>query len=94
MMENNEKRYSFTSYFYKVFKERTGFDLTEDDRAYILAACSTGEKHKKIDDKGRHSEYITMRLRDELVTIVCDADTNKIITIIKETHHRKAFEHL
>lgn len=95
-MENTNtlKRYSFTSYFFKVFKERAGFDLSEDDKAFILAACSSGERHTKIDDKGRHSEYITLRLHNKLLTVVCDADTAKIITVVPETHHRKAFERL
>lgn len=91
-MENNEgNRYTFTLYFYKVFRERTGLELTEDNRAYILGFCSTTVPHKKIDDKGRYSEYFTMRLNEELITVVCDANTHKIITCIMETHHRKAF---
>ena len=88
------KKYEFTSYFFKVFKERTGFDLTEDNQAYILSVCNTCKPHAKIDDKGRSSEYFTMRLEDRLITVVCDGKTHKIITVIIETHHRKEFAKL
>lgn len=94
METNNEAHYTFTSYFYKVFTERTGLELTEDNRAYILGVCQTAVPHKKIDNKGRYSEYFTMRLNDELITVVCDANTHKIITCVMETHHRKAFNNI
>lgn len=88
------KRYSFTKYFYKVFSERVGGNLDEDSRAYILSVCQNSQPHRKIDNKGRHSEYFTMRVDDKLITVVCDADTHKIITCVLETHHRKEFETL
>lgn len=93
-MENNTKNYSFTNYFYKVFEERIGVPLSEDNRAYILSVCKNSEPHRKIDDKGRYSEYFTLRVNDVLITIVCDAKSHKIITCVKETHHRKSFNEL
>ena len=86
--------YSFTKYFLKVYEERVGVPLTEDSRAYILSVLQTTKPHIKYDDKGRHSEYFTLRVEDKLITIVCDADSHKIITCIIETHHRKEFEGL
>lgn len=88
------KRYSFTKYFYKVFQERVGEELDEDTRAYILSVCTNTKPHKKVDNKGRYSEYFTMRVDSHLITVVCDANTHKIITCILETHHRKEFEGL
>ena len=93
-MEQKPKRYSFTSYFIKVFSERIGFNLSDDDKAYILAICNSRTPHKKIDNKGRNSEYFTFRMNNVLITIVCDGDTHKIITCVQETHHRKEFEEL
>ncbi len=90
----NTKRYSFTNYFYRVFQERVGIELDEDTRALILSVCYNSEPHRKVDNKGRYSEYFTMRIQDKLITIVCDANTHKIITCVIETHHRKEFEHL
>lgn len=86
--------YSFTKYFLKVYEERVGVPLNEDSRAYILSVLQTTNPHIKYDDKGRHSEYFTLRVEDKLITIVCDADSHKIITCIIETHHRKEFEGL
>lgn len=88
------KHYSFTKYFYKVFKERVGCELDEDSRAYILSVCQNSEPHKKVDSRGRFSEYFTLRVNDKLITVVCDADTHKIITCVLETHSRKAFKKL
>ena len=90
----NTKNYSFTKYFYKVYEERVGVPLNEDSIAYILSVLKTTEPHIKYDNKGRHSEYFTLRIEEKLITIVCDADTHKIITCVIETHHRKEFEHL
>jgi len=90
----NTKDYSFTKYFYQVYAERVGVPLNEDSRAYILSVLKTTEPHTKYDNKGRHSEYFTLRVEDKLITIVCDADTHKIITCVIETHHRKEFENL
>lgn len=90
----NTKRYSFTNYFYKVFQERIGIELDEDTRAFVLSVCQNSEPHRKVDNKGRYSEYFTMRIQDKLITIVCDANTHKIITCVIETHHRKEFESL
>lgn len=86
--------YSFTKYFLKVYEERVGVPLNEDSRAYILSVLKSTNPHIKYDDKGRHSEYFTLRVEDKLITIVCDADSHKIITCIIETHHRKEFEGL
>jgi hypothetical protein len=90
----NTKDYSFTKYFYQVYAERVGVPLNEDSRAYILSVLKTTEPHTKYDNKGRHSEYFTLRVEDKLITIVCDAYTHKIITCVIETHHRKEFENL
>lgn len=92
--EQQKKRYSFTKYFIKVLPERVGFEPNQDDLAFILSVCNNCEPHKKIDDKGRASEYFTMRLRTVLITVVCDSNTHKIITCVKETHHRKEFQGL
>lgn len=91
---STNKRYTFTKYFFSIAKDRIGFDLDEDDIAYILSVCNSCEPHKKIDNKGRASEYFTLRLRGVLITIVCDSNTHKIITCVKETHHRKEFQGL
>lgn len=88
------KRYSFTNYFYKVFYKRVGIELDDDTRAYILSVCHNSEPHRKIDNKGRNSEYFTMRVNDQLITVVCDGNTHKIITCVIETHHRKEFDTL
>lgn len=95
-MENriNTKPYSFTNYFYSVFKERVGINLSEDDRAYILSVCNNSNPHRKVDNKGRYSEYFTLRLSDKLITIVCDAISHKIITCVIETHKRDSFNNL
>lgn len=86
-MENSkQKKYQFTSYFCSVFNERTGVELTEDNKAFIMSVVNTCEPHKKIDNKGRPSEYFTFRIEGVLITIVCDGNTHKIITVIKETH--------
>lgn len=91
---NNKNRYKFTKYFLNIVEERIGFKPDEDDLAFILSVCNSCEPHKKIDDKGRASEYFTMRLKDVLITVVCDGNTHKIITCVKETHHRKEFQGL
>jgi len=88
-MENN---YQFTAYFFKVFASRTGLELTEDNKALILSVCQNTEPHKKIDNKGRYSEYFTFRIENKLITIVCDAKTKKIVTCILETHRRPQFD--
>lgn len=94
METKNIKPYSFTKYFYNKFKERLGCDLNEDDRAYILSVCNASEPHRKVDSKGRYSEYFTMRIQEKLITVVCDANTHKIITCVIETHKRKSFSNL
>ena len=83
----NNTRYTFTGYFHKVFADRVGIELTDDLKAEIRANIATLKPHKKIDDKGRASEYFTFLLCDKLLTIVCDGFTHKIITCIIETHH-------
>lgn len=87
-------KYTFTKCFYDRFKDRVGAPLTEDTRAYILSVCQNSTPHRKVDDKGRYSEYFTMRINDKLITIVCDANTHKIITCVIETHKRKEFKYL
>ena len=47
--------------------------------------------YRKIDNKGRDSEYFTFRIQGILVTIVCDARTHKVLTGIIETHNRPQF---
>lgn len=89
-----KRPYRFTKYFFKVFAERVGCSLDEDAQAYILSVCNTVEPHKKVDDKGRFSEYFTMRVNDKLITVVCDGYSHKIITCVIETHHRKSYEGL
>lgn len=86
------RRYSFTSYFLKVLEERL-FPADEDLKAYILANCNNDNvaRHVKWDDKGRHSEYITFSIKGVLATVVADADTKKLITVVRETHRRKQF---
>lgn len=88
------KKYTFTKYFYEKFEERIGIPLTEDIRAFILSVCQNSTPHRKVDNKGRYSEYFTMRISDKLITVVCDANTYKIITCIIETHKRKEFAYL
>lgn len=83
----NNIRYIFTGYFYKVFEERIGYKLTDDLKAEIRANIASSTPHKKIDNKGRFSEYFTFLLCDKLITIVCDGLSHKIITCIIETHH-------
>lgn len=86
------KKYSFSKYFLDIFEQRIGFRLSQDDKAYIMMVCTNTKPHKKIDNKGRNSEYFTFRLKDILITIVCDGNSHKIITCIKETHKRKEFK--
>lgn len=87
-----QKPYKFTKYFFKVFNERVGQPLDEDSQAYILSVCANTEPHKKVDDKGRFSEYFTMRVCEKLLTVVCDGFSHRIITCVIETHHRKSYE--
>ena len=80
------KRYSFTNYFYKVFYERVGIELDDDTRAYILSVCQNSKPHRKIDNKGRNSEYFTMRVNDQLITVVCDGiHTRLLLVLLKRT---------
>jgi hypothetical protein len=85
------KPYKFTQTFIKNFEERLNIKFTEDNQAYILAQLSTGNPHRKIDDKGRFSEYFTFSIDGKLVTVVCDQNNHKVLTIIIETHKRKQF---
>lgn len=94
MESTNTRKYTFTNYFNKVFQERTGLELNEDRQALILMACQNYKPHRKIDNKGRNSEYFTIRIDERLVTIVCDSVTHKIITCIIETHNRKEFSEI
>lgn len=81
--------YSFTQYFFRKYSELFNSQLNEDEIALLLANCNNTEGFKKIDDKGRHSEYFTLYIKENLVTIVCDYKSQKIITCIKETRIRK-----
>lgn len=83
----NNTRYFFTSYFHKVFEERIGEELTSDLKAEIRANIAAMTPHKKIDNKGRPSEYFTFLICGKPVTLVCDGLTHKIITCVIETHH-------
>jgi hypothetical protein len=89
--DDDKRTYSITKCFRDNLYERTGSQPTEDNLAYILSVCNTQVPHKKIDDKGRPSAYFTFTLNGTLVTVVCDYQTKKVITCIKETHHRKRF---
>lgn len=83
--------YSFTKVFKERFEERLNEAFTEDNQAYILAQISLGTPHRKIDNKGRYSEYFTFIINEKLVTIVCDQISHKIITLILELHERKQY---
>lgn len=90
----NIKEYSFTKYFMQVYPERVGVQLSDVAKTHILNVLYTTKPHIKYDNKGRHSEYFTLRVDGKLLTIVCDADTHKIITCVIETHSRKEFANL
>ena len=85
------KPYQFTQTFLKKFPEHTGIEVTEDVLAEIKASLSMTTPHRKIDNKGRDSEYFTFCLQGVLVTIVCDAETHKVLTGVIETHNRAKF---
>ena len=91
MSSTKVKPYQFTPSFLKRFPEHTGISITEDILAEIKASMSTMIPYRKIDNKGRDSEYFTFCLQGVLVTIVCDAITHKILTGIIETHNRPQF---
>jgi hypothetical protein len=78
--------YTFTKYFNSVFTKNTGITLDEDVRAWILATLSSVEPHKKIDNKGRPSEYFTTLIQEKPITIVCDSKKHVIVTAIIESH--------
>lgn len=86
--------YIMTSYFKSVFTERTGLKLTEDNIAYIKSVCDNTEPYHIIDNKGRDTNYFTFRLEEKLITLVCDAKTKKIITVVLETHNRPQFRNV
>lgn len=91
-MEQLVRPYTFTRTFHEKFLERLGEELTDDNQAYILAQLAIGSPHRKIDDKGRHSEYFTFDLHGVLVTVVCDQINHKVLTVVKETHNRRQFK--
>jgi hypothetical protein len=91
MNAKKPKPYQFTKIFLKKFPEHTGIEITEDVLAEIKASINATEPHRKIDNKGRDTEYFTFRLQGVLVTIVCDTNTHKILTGIIETHNRAKF---
>ncbi len=80
--------YSTTKTFKMHFSKNTSLTLSEEDIASIIHFCNTTEGHKKIDKKGRNSEYFTLSIQNVLVTIICDFETRKIITGVIETHKR------
>ncbi len=85
------KPYQFTQTFLKRFPENTGISLDDDILMEIKASIATMNPYRKIDNKGRDSEYFTFSICGILVTIVCSADTHKILTGIIETHDRPQF---
>lgn len=91
MQESIKKSYQFTKSFFIKFPEHTGIDLTEDTMAEIKAILENTEPYRKIDNKGRDSEYFTFRIQNKLVTVVCDARSHKVLTGIIETHNRPQF---
>ena len=90
LRKNN--RYFFIKRFGEFLYKNTGLKFTEDLRAYILANVNVTNPHKKIDNKGRYSEYYTFPYENVLLTIVVDGNTKKILTAVIETHRRKNFE--
>lgn len=86
--------YEFAKIFFDRFPKHTGIAINEDVLAEIKASMSMTEPYRKIDNKGRDSEYFTFRLCGVLVTIVCDAENHKILTGIIETHERPQFRKL
>lgn len=85
------KPYQFTKSFLNRFPEHTGITLDTDTLAEIKAVLDVTTPYRKIDNKGRDSEYFTFRIQGVLVTIVCDARTHKVLTGIIETHNRPQF---
>lgn len=83
--------YKFTKTFTVNLKKNTGIDADSDTLAFISAVVNSTVPYKKIDNKGRHSEYFTFMLNDVLVTIVADGITKKILTGVIETHQRPQF---
>lgn len=83
--------YTFTRYFLDIFKERTGCEPNEDNLAEVLSVCNNTNPHQKIDNRGRNSAYFTFSLQGNLITVVCDPETRKVITCIQETHNRRRF---
>lgn len=83
--------YKFSKNFASNLLKNTGIILNEDNAAYIKSICENTEPYRKIDNKGRRSEYFTFRMEDKLVTLVCDAGKKLIVTCIIETHDRPQF---
>lgn len=84
-------RFKFTNYFRQVFEERVGLQLDEDLSSIVLANLQTVVPHKKIDNKGRNSEYYTFVVEEKLITCVVDGNTHKVITCVLEDHHPLEF---
>lgn len=84
--------YSFVKSFEDNFTKNTGLTLSGDDFAYIKSICENTEPYRKIDNKGRDSEYFTFLLNKVLITVVCDAKSKKILTAVIETHNRPHFK--
>lgn len=83
--------YSFIKSFPRNFKKNIGIEPSSDDLAYIKSVCEGTEPYRKVDNKGRNSEYFTFLLNDTLVTVVCDACTKRILTAVIEVHNRPQF---
>lgn len=85
--------YSFTSHFFKRYKERfPEFPMTDDLKQYISNFCETQEPFSIIDNKKRQSDYFTFILYNKvLITIICDGTSKEIKTCIKEKYRRKKF---
>ena len=95
MINNDTQKhvaYSFTKSFYARFPEHTGIELTEDSLAEIKAILENTKPYRKIDNKGRDSEYFTFRIQGVLVTVVCDARSHKVLTGVLETHNRPQYK--
>lgn len=86
--------YTFTKSFGANLQKNTNLKFNEDNAAYIKLVCNTTEPYRKIDEKGRNSEYFTFLLEDILITVVCDGHSKKIITAIIETHKRPQFNNV
>ena len=82
------KSFCFISSFGRNLKKNTGIIPNKDNLAYIKMMLQNSDPYTKYDEKGRHSSYYTFILEEKLITVVVDADTNKVLTAVIETHRR------